>query len=144
MDPSRSRLRSRSAYEKMGKRLTVAIGRSTLLAASPYTHRIKCGKAGCKCGESEYRHEMDCISYQEEDKSRTRVIPKGKKTPVVKMTQAYKQYKKARREMKDLFEEMLSEMDKVAEHRCALGMKRFNKFCEDAKSMKSKAHKGGK
>ena len=133
MDVSRHRQHARSLHEKIGNRLDTVIGRSPLLAASPYVHRIKCGKAGCKCAEGDYRHEMECVSYKEGEKSRTRVIPKGKKTEVLKMTRAHKRFKRTRRELKALFDELLDEIDQVAAVRCELGMDRFRTLCEESK-----------
>ena len=144
MDVSRNRQRARSLHERIGKRMEVVLGRSLLLAASPYVHRIKCGKPNCKCAEGEYRHEMECVSYKEEDKSRTRVIPKGKKTDVVKMTRAHKRFKTARREMKELFDELLREIDEVGAYRCQQGMDRFEKLCAESKRGNRGPQRGGR
>jgi geranylgeranyl pyrophosphate synthase len=137
MDVSRHRQQARSLHQEIGKLMRVVLGRSLLLAASPYVHRIRCGKPGCKCAEGDYRHEMDCVSYMEGDKSRTRVIPKGKKTDVIKMTRAHKQFKKARREIKELFDELLNEIDQVGAYRCEQGMDRFRRICEQSKRAKT-------
>jgi len=56
---------------------------------------------------------MDCVSYKEGEASRTRVIPKGKKTDVIRMTKAHKRFKRARREIKELFEKFMHEIHKV-------------------------------
>ena len=136
MDVSRHRQQALSVHEKIRKRLDVVLSRSMLLAASPYLHRLKCGKPGCKCAMGEYRHEMDCVSYMDGDKSRTRVIPKGMKAEVVKMTRAHKRFKTARREMKELFDELLSEIDQVGGYRCEQGMDWFEKLCAQSKAAK--------
>lgn len=139
MDVSRRRQRAKSLHAQIGKRLQVMLSRPVLLAASPYKHRLKCGKAGCKCAEGDYRHEMDCISYMDGGKSRTRVIPEGMKADVEKMADAYKRFKEARREMKELFEELLAEVDGIGEVQSSRGMERFEKLCEKSKKAKAKS-----
>ena len=137
MDVSRRRQRAKSLHAQMGECLQLLLSRPALLAASPYKHRLKCGKAGGKCAEGDYRHEMDCISYVDDGNSRTRVIPKGTKADVVKMADAYKRFKDARRKMKELFEELLGEVDRIGEAQTCKGMERFERLC--AKSKKAKA-----
>lgn len=143
MDLSRRRQHIRSLHERLGDRMDLCLARSTLLAASPYTHRTKCGKPGCKCADSDYRHEMECVSYMEGDKSRTRVIPRGKKNEILKMIDAYKGVKRARREMRELFEELMSEIEEMTAHRCREGKERFDRFTEKSKKTKPRARKEG-
>ena len=142
MDVSRHRQRTKSLHAQMGQRLQVILSRQVLLAASPYKHRIRCGKAGCKCAGGDYRHEMDCISYVEDGKSRTRVIPQEAKADIMKMADAHKQFKKARHKMKDLFEELLAEVDRIGEAQSFKGMERFEQLCAKSKKAKARSKKG--
>ena len=141
MDVSRRRQRAKSLHAEIGLCLQVMLSRPVLFAASPYKHRIKCGKAGCKCAESDYRHEMDCVSYMDGGKSRTRVIPEGTRADVEKMADAYKRFKEARREMKERFEELLAEVDKIGEVQSSKGIERFEKLCEKSKKAKSRGRR---
>ena len=133
MDQSRTRQRVGILYERIGKRIEVLLGRSPLFAATLYVHRTRCGKPGCKCAEEDYRHESWCVSFREGDASRTRVIPKGLKTRVEKMTRQYQRSRKARREIRKLFDELMSQMDALEEYRCQEGTKLFDRLVSDAK-----------
>jgi len=50
-----------------------------------------------------------------------------------KMTEEYKRLRKARRQMKELFEELLSEMEQLTEARCAEGRSRFEQGVSESR-----------
>jgi len=136
LNPSRRRHRIRTLYGRLGKRMELLMGRSPLFAGSLYRHRTRCGKPGCKCAETDYRHESWCVSFTEADASRTRVIPKGYKAEVEKMTRQYHRVRRARREMREIYEELMAEADALGEQRCQAGGERFERLLLEAKGRK--------
>lgn len=136
MNPSRTRQRIHNLYGRLGKRMEVVLGRTPVFAGSLYRHRTRCGKPGCKCAETDYRHESWCVSFTEADASRTRVIPKGYKAEVEKMTRQYHRYRRARREIREIFEELMAEVDALGEKRCEEGSERFERLLSEAKGGK--------
>jgi len=136
LNPSRTRQRINTLYGRLGKRIEVVHGRSALFAGSLYLHKTRCGKPDCKCADTDYRHESWCVSFIQGDASRTRVIPKGYKTEVEKMTRQYHRYRRARREMREIFEELMAQVDALGEKRCQDGSERFEKLLSEAKGGK--------
>ena len=90
MDVSRARQRIGSLYEKLARALDTARGRSAILAASLYEHKVRCGKPQCKCAKGSYRHVMWCISFVQDGKSCTRVVPESARADVERMVRRYR------------------------------------------------------
>lgn len=148
MDPSRARRRSRELYELLGARLEVLLGRGALFAASLYEHRTVCGNPNCKCARGPYRHRQWCLSFLEEGRSRTRVVPKTIRADVERLTRDYRRFRRARRELAALFAELIDHVDAVGQARCELGRRRYARLVEKAKargasSRSARGEKGG-
>jgi metal-dependent amidase/aminoacylase/carboxypeptidase family protein len=78
----------------------------------------------------------------EEGHSRTRVIPEEAHVEMVQMTEEYKELKKARRRMKELFDQVLSEIDQISEIRCEEGTKRFEQQVSEIRRSRTQAKEG--
>jgi len=125
MDVSRKRQNVLALYERIGEEMNAGLGRSSLFAGSVYTHKVRCGKPGCRCAQGDERHEMICVSYVEDGHSRTRVVPENVRVELVEMTEAYRECRKAQRQMKELFDQLLAGLHELVEERCAKGKQRF-------------------
>lgn len=134
MDLSRAKRRSRELYELLGARLEVLLGRGPLFAASLYEHRTVCGKPRCKCARGPYRHRQWCLSFLEEGRSRTRVVPKAIRADVERLTGDYRRFRRARRELAALFAELIGHVDAVGQARCERGTRRYARLVEKAEA----------
>lgn len=142
-DMSRKRKQIGSLYRRIRTLLETILGRSPIFAASLYEQKVKCGKVQCKCAKGSYRHRMWCVSFMEGGKSRTRVVPIGERVAVEKMTKDYRRFRQARRQMRNLFEEILAAVDKVGGVRAADGRKRYGRLVAKRGSSSSRRKKGG-
>jgi len=125
MDASQLRRKMRRLYAQMAACVDVLAGRSALFAASLYEHKTQCGNPRCRCAAGPYRHRQWCVSFVEEGRSRTRVVPRGLRPEVERLTGDYRRVRRARRELGELFGELLEAADALAHGRCAAGAERF-------------------
>ena len=107
MSPSRLRQRINTLCQQLGQPIEVVLDRQPQFAASLYEHKIKCGKPQCKCAKSKaYRHHMWCVSFVDQGRSKTRVVPPEQRASVQDLTQAYRQSRDARRQIKQLMQQL--------------------------------------
>ncbi len=78
----------RQAVTQAGKR---AGSQEPLLDAYLYRSRVRCGRLGCRCMHSDYRHEAWCLSFTEDGRSRTLTVPREWLRRVAKATDAYRE-----------------------------------------------------
>jgi hypothetical protein len=133
MDASRLRSKMRRAYAQMAACIEALAGRSALFAASLYVHKTQCGNPRCRCATGAYRHTQWCVSFLEEGRSRTRVVPRGIRSQVERLTSDYRRVRRARRELGELFGQLLEAADALAEVRCAAGRERFARRVAEAR-----------
>lgn len=88
-----------------------------------YRSRTRCGRDGCKCMNSEYRHESDCLSFVEDGVSRTRTVRKPALAEVRKLTGDYRQLRELRKELVKQHKEFLTEFDRQISRKLRLGRK---------------------
>ena len=143
MDVSRARRRIRVLHERIGSLLGSVLARSPVFAASLYEHRSQCGRPLCKCAKGPYRHRLWCVSFVEEGRSRTRVVPKAIRPEVEKLTGDYRRFRQARRELGELVEELLAKVDAVGKARCEEGTKRYVRLVARAKEGSARTKTGG-
>jgi len=134
VDLSRLRRQLGRIYAQIGARLEVAMGRSALFAASLYEHKSQCGNPQCRCARGRYRHRQWCVSFVEEGRSRTRVVPRGIRPDVERLTREYGRVRRARRELAALFGELLEAVDALARGRCTAGAERFARLVARARA----------
>ena len=77
---------------------------------------IKCGKDYCWCANSDEGHLYYRITWTENGKSRTKLIPDADITWIKDVTQNYRSFRKMRRELKSLQQKLKLDLDKW-EHR---------------------------
>ena len=70
-----------------------------LLDGYLYVARVRCGRANCKCRRRDYRHELWCLSFREQGRSRTVTVPAAWRPRVAK---AAGDYREARRLLREL------------------------------------------
>ena len=133
MDPSRLRRRLRRLYAQIGERLDALVGRSPLFAASLYEHKTQCGNPRCRCATGPYRHRQWCVSFVEQGRSRTRVVPRSIRPEVERLTGDYRGVRRARREVAALFEEFLEAVAALTQARGAAGTERFARLVARAR-----------
>ena len=144
MDVSRARREVNRLYGQIGTLAESFLGHGPLFAASLYEHKSLCGNPQCKCARGPYRHRQWCVSFvDEEGRSRTRVVPKGARGAVGKLTADYRRFRQARREVQQLFGKLLEAVDVLGRARCEEGTKRYVRFVARAKEASSRAKKGG-
>jgi len=140
MSPSRLRQRINALYQQLGQPIEVVLDRQPQFAASLYEHKIKCGKAQCKCAKSTtYRHHMWCVSFVDQGRSKTRVVPPEQRARVQDLTQAYRRSRDARREIKQLMQQLLDAVHALGQAQRQQGYQRYKRLA--AKSPGAGAHK---
>jgi len=118
-----------------------ALDRAPQFAASLYEHKIKCGKPQCKCAKSKpYRHPMWCVSFLDQGRSKTRVVPPAQRAGVEDLTRAYRRSRDARRQIQHAAQELLDAVDALGQAQCLQGYKRYTRLA--AKSRGAGPHKG--
>jgi len=138
---SKSKQRIEKLHAQMESYLEVVTDRSPLFAGYVYEQETKCGKPQCKCAKSDYRHRQCCVSFVEEGKSRTRVIPQECRADVEKLTSDYREYREARRKLVSCFEELLSHVDRLGQARGKEGRKQYDRVVAKAKAGRSAGKK---
>lgn len=146
MPPSRLRQRIRSLYRQLDRQIEVVLDRQPLFAASLYEHKIKCGKPQCKCAKDKaYRHHMWCLSFVDQGRSKTRVVPEDDRAAVQDLTQAYRRFRQARRDIHQLTQQLLQAADALGQAQCQLGYKRYTQIAAQARpSSRRSSQKGVK
>jgi len=133
MSPSRLRQRINTLYRQLGQALEVVLERQPLFAASLYEHKIKCGKPHCKCAKSKtYRHHMWCVSFVDQGRSRTRVVPETQRAAVGELTQAYRRVRQAQRELQQLTQQLRQTAEALTQAQCQTGYKRYTRIAAQA------------
>ncbi len=84
-----------------------------VIAGSVYAARIRCGRKACRCMQSDYRHEIRCISFREDGGSRTRTLPDELAEEIQDKTVSYRQAKQLRRAMAKLSSKLIGEVDRL-------------------------------
>lgn len=143
MRTSTARQKARDLHQRMHTLMDLILASSALFAASAYEQKVRCGTPGCKCAQGDYRHRMRCVSFVEEGKSRTRVVPASVREQVESMTRDYRHCRDARRELQETFHQMLEACDVVSDARCEQGRKRFARYVKQAKNRSGVARRRG-
>lgn len=146
MEVSRARRDVNRLYDQIGTLLETFLGHGPLFAASLYEHKSQCGNPQCKCARGPYRHRQWCVSFLDEQRrSRTRVVPRGVRDAVGKLTGEYRRVRRARRELGRLFGELVEAVDALGRARCEAGMKRYARLVAQARGegASSRSRKGG-
>lgn len=103
--------KARKVMDETDRLLTIFKPREGLLAGSLYIARTRCGRKGCKCMTSDYRHENDCLSFVEAGKSRTRTVPEDLLKSICEQTAAYRAAKVQRRKIAKAAHDLLKSID---------------------------------
>ena len=117
--------------------------RSPLFPGSLYEQKSQCGKPACKCARGPYRHRQWCLSFLEEGRSRTRVVPPALRPAVAELTARYREVRRARRRLARLLAELLRKADALAEVRCREGRRRYARLAAGAPDRAARPRKGG-
>ena len=132
MNASQARRRARAPHEEIGTLLETLLARSPLFAASLYEHKSRCGKPACRCAKGPYRHRLRCLSFLEEGRSRTRVVPKSMRRAVERLTADYRSVRRARRSLQRVLKELLAAADVVTAARAEEGKSRYARLVAKA------------
>lgn len=143
MSPSRLRQRIRTLYQQLAQPLDVVLDRQPQFAASLYEHKIKCGKPQCKCAKSKaYRHHMWCVSFLDQGRSKTRVVPPEQRARVRALTEAYRRSRDARREIKQLMQQLLDAADALGQAQRQQGYQRYQRLAAKSPGARTRKAKG--
>ena len=96
-----------------------------LVAGSLYAARTRCGRRGCKCMASDYRHVNRCLSFTQQGKSRTRTIPDALAEQIQAATHAYRYAKTTRRTVARIAAELLKDIDSIVAKAARNGQRRM-------------------
>jgi hypothetical protein len=143
MDASRTRLEVRRLAEEVAALAEAFLDRSALFPGSLYEQKSRCGKPACKCARGPYRHRQWCLSFLEEGRSRTRVVPPALRPAVAELTARYREVRRARRRLAGLLAELLRKADALAEVRCREGRRRYARLAAGAPGRPARPGKGG-
>lgn len=141
MNQRLSSLRSqlREAQLLLPALLEACFGRQPLLPGSLYTLRRKCGKPSCHCTRGEL-HASTVLSYRGQGRPRNISPPPEHIEPLRKMTDPYRQGRKARARLVQWQKQLLRLVDEIEAARVQLGDAEFHKLCplRDHKSRSAK------
>ena len=144
MSPSRLRQRINTLYAQLGAHVETVLDRAPQFAASLYEHKIKCGKAQCKCAKIKaYRHHMWCVSFLDQGQSKTRVVPPDQRAGVEDLTRAYGRSRDARRQIQQLAHQLLDAVDALGQAQCHQGYKRYTRLAAKSPDAHAKKRKAG-
>lgn len=96
-----------------------------LVAGSVYEARTRCGRQGCKCMASDYRHVNRCLSLRHEGKSRTRTVADQLAEEAERATHAYRSARTARRLIARTATELLKDIDELIADAASRGQRRM-------------------
>ena len=82
-----------------------------VLAGSLYLSKTRCGRKNCKCMQSDYRHENQCLSFSQAGKSKTRTVPDDAIDEIRKQIAAYRELKAQRRQVLMQTKRLLQSID---------------------------------
>lgn len=71
---------------------------------------VKCGKKGCKCCKGEL-HPHDRMSWRDQGKSFSRAVPKDDHEWITEMTNCFREFRKAKRELVKLHNQIQELVD---------------------------------
>lgn len=118
----------RDTYARIGEKLNAAVEDTPLFSAYLYEHKVQCGRPTCKCANTSFRHPMWCVSFTENGRSRTRVVPIEQLSEVRDMTDAYRRFRQARSEIQKLCGELMAALDAFGERHCQEGKARYDRL----------------
>ena len=143
MDASRTRQEVRRLVEEVGVLAEAVLDRSPLFPGSLYEQKSLCGKPACKCARGPDRHRQWCLSFLEEGRSRTRVVPPALRPAVAELASRYREVRRARRRLAGLLADLLRKADALAEVRCREGRRRYARLAAGAPDRAARPRKGG-
>jgi len=143
MDASRTRLEVRRLIGELGTLAEALLGRSPLFPGSLYEQKSPCGKPACKCARGPYRHRQWCLSFLEEGRSRTRVVPAALRPAVAELAGRYREVRRARRRLAVLVADLLAKADALVAARCREGRRRYARRAAGARGRAARPKKGG-
>ena len=87
---------------------------------------------------------MWCVSFVDHGRSKTRVVPEPDRDAVQDLTQAYRCFREARREIQQLTQQFLESADALAEAQCQQGYRRYTRIAARAQASSRRSSKKGR
>jgi hypothetical protein len=143
MDASRTRLEVHRLIEEVRTLAEAFLDRSPLFPGSLYEQKSQCGKPDCKCARGPYRHRQWCLSFLEEGRSRTRVVPAAVRPAVADLAGRYREVRRARRRLVRLLAELVAKVDALGEGRCREGRRRYARLAAGVQGRAVRPKQGG-
>jgi len=107
--------------------LETFLAREPLLPGSLYTLRRRCGKPNCRCARGEL-HASTVLSYRGQGRPQNITPPAEKLAEVRKLTDAYRQFRQARTQLRRLQRQLLALLDRLEAARVQEGERRFQQL----------------
>ena len=107
--------------------LETFLAREPLLPGSLYTLRRRCGKPNCHCARGEL-HASTVLSYRGQGRPQNITPPAEKLAEVRKLTDAYRQFRQARTQLRRLQKQLFTLLDRLEAARVQEGERRFQQL----------------
>lgn len=111
--------------QKVREVVELARSETGFVAGSVYEARTRCGRQGCKCMGSDYRHTNRCVSFRDRGRSRTRTVPDHLSADTEAATDAYRNARAIRRLIAQVGKELLCDIDGVIAEAEDIGRRRM-------------------
>jgi len=115
-----------------------------LLNAYLYQTHMRCGKSGCRCMNSDYRHSLWCLSYVADGKSHTRTVPDEAVPEIRAMCEHYRRLRGGRKQLLSLAEQVAAAVDEHVEQRAEQGWERFEQIKAPDRKIATKTATGSR
>jgi len=128
MNPSHSHKKILDHLQTLQTLTETFLESDPLFPGSLYELKTRCGKPECKCAQTDYRHRAWCVSFVEQGASRTRVVADSFRPEMTKMTDEYRRFRQAERQLRQALEDLLGEVEALREERSKSGRRHFERL----------------
>jgi len=111
--------------QKVREVVDLARSETGFVAGSVYEARTRCGRQGCRCMVSDYRHSSRCVSFRDRGRSRTRTVPVHLTADTEAATDAYRNARAIRRLIAQIGKELLNDIDGLIAEAEDIGRRRM-------------------
>jgi len=89
----------------------------SLMRGSVYELRRKCGKPSCACRDGVLLHSCMAITWSDAGRKRLRSLSPKEEVELVRLTENYRRFRRARARLVELHAKMLAVVDQLEEAR---------------------------
>ena len=93
--------------------LSAALKEERFVKGVLYPLRRKCGKAQCRCANSDYRHESWYLSFSDQGKTKVVYVPESDIKELLGLTKKYKAFRMSRQKLVELFKNIIVQVNRL-------------------------------